>query len=108
MNDLDFVDKMLTRYQKKDGSNREALISYLDVFCKKCVETHYQDVYEHAIQHMKFFNINKLFDYARSKNYVTERENANHVIYWNICDNCKRTYSKTGRGCPKCRCTTAK
>jgi len=103
MGEIDFINKMLTRYQRRDGSNREELISYLDVFCKKCPEQHYNDIYEHCIQHEKYFNINKIFDYARSKNYVSEKQSESNVVYWNICNNCNTKYSKHGRGCPKCK-----
>ncbi len=107
MTDLDFIDKMLTRFQKKDGSNRESIMDNLDVFCKKCVDTHYQDVYEHAIQNMKYFNINKLFEFARNKNFVDAKDSGVSVVYWNECKNCGRQYTKQGRGCPKCRCTVS-
>jgi hypothetical protein len=105
MNDLDFIDKMLGRFQRKDGANRESIISQLDVFCGKCPEIHYQEIYEFSVQNLKFFNINKIFDYAKLKGFVDAKNHTENVIYWRVCKKCKTEYSKHGRGCPRCRST---
>jgi len=101
----DFISKLVSKFKDKKDDERNAVFKDdLIIFVNACPEMHLLDVYRWVSLDHKYstpFLLSKIYDYAKKMNYInTKRVESKN--YWLKCK-CGGTYSKEGRGCPKCR-----
>ncbi len=105
----DFVFNLSSKYRSKNDDENRVFSSDLQDFTDQCKHDALQSIYNHITQVHDFQTIPrmaKFWKFARQEKLLIEKE-VKHNPYWNVCTNCKTEYSMQGRGCPKCRCTTA-
>ena len=105
----DFIFNITTKYRSKSDDENKVFFTDLSSFADQCKPDSFQSIYNHITQVHDYQTIPrmaKFWKFAKEQKLLTEKQEKSNP-YWNVCTNCKAEYSKQGRGCPKCRCTTA-
>ncbi len=100
-----FVADMTMGYApKKDEDKKNDYVNKINVLASMCPDENLQQLYNFAVSSEGYPSIKKMFQFGREQGFIQEKKrDTENIVYWNVCKNCGCNYSKTGRGCPRCR-----
>lgn len=105
----DFISNLTAKFRSKEDQENRVFFSDLSSFVDSVKPDCLQDIYNQITMEHTFATIPRMAKFwkiARKGKFLLLKPVVMNP-YWNVCINCKTIYSKHGRGCPKCRCTSA-
>lgn len=105
----DFISNLTAKFRSKNEEENHVFFSDLSSFVNAVRPETLQDIYnlitmDHTFQTIP--RMGKFWKIAKAEKFMIVKDQK-YNPYWNMCGDCKTNYSKTGRGCPKCRSTVA-
>jgi len=111
INREEFIEKMLSHFGGKKESLIKKYTDGLDVFCNKCPDAHYQEIFDYAVSLQKKPSVKSLFKYAEDKEFISpEEKKVKKNLSWRQCKEedehgqfCNTEYSLLSGACPICK-----
>ncbi len=107
----EFLEKMISHFGGKKESSIKKYSDGLEIFCNKCPDIHYEEIFNYSIALQKKPTVKKLFKYAEDQEFIPLQEKkVVKNLCWRRCQEqdehdeyCNTDYSLLSGGCPICK-----